>query len=202
MDLAAHRFAAQGYHGTSVAEIVQGIGVGKGVFYWYFSSKEELFEEILAESQHQLRRAQGAAISLEADPVKRIEAGIRSSMQWLDANRHLFSLFQQAASEARFQLVLHRNQERSVSDLSRHIKDGIVEGRIRDADPEVLTHAVLGVINQLNRTFLVREDASSSELVDTAVAFCLAGLLGVVDGDPVRAELERSGPTAPPPAAG
>lgn len=177
MDLAAHKFAEQGYHGTSVAEIVQGIGVGKGVFYWYFSSKEELFEEILAESQHQLRRAQGDAISRQDDPVARIEAGIRSSMAWLDENRHLFSLFQQAASEARFQPVLRRSQERSVSDLSRHIKDGIVDGRIRDADPEVLTHAVLGVINQLNRTFLLQEDRFS-ELAETAVAFCLAGLLG------------------------
>ena len=33
MDFAAHRFAENGYHPTSVAEIVQGMSVGKGVFY-------------------------------------------------------------------------------------------------------------------------------------------------------------------------
>ena len=44
---ATTRFAQDGYHPTSVADIVDGIGVGKGVFYWYFSSKEELFVEIL-----------------------------------------------------------------------------------------------------------------------------------------------------------
>ena len=54
MDHAAHRFAANGYHPTSVAEIVDGMGVGKGVFYWYFSSKEELFGEILRDAQHDL----------------------------------------------------------------------------------------------------------------------------------------------------
>src|SRR5205085_6261795 len=43
MEFAAARFAEGGYHPTSVAEIVQGLGVGKGVFYWYFDSKEELF---------------------------------------------------------------------------------------------------------------------------------------------------------------
>ena len=52
MDYAATRFAENGYHPTSVAEIVQGLGVGKGVFYWYFDSKEELFLEILREAQH------------------------------------------------------------------------------------------------------------------------------------------------------
>lgn len=39
MAYAADRFAANGYHPTSVAEIVQGIGVGKGVFYWHFRSR-------------------------------------------------------------------------------------------------------------------------------------------------------------------
>jgi AcrR family transcriptional regulator len=32
---ATKRFAANGYHPTSVAELVDGLGVGKGVFYWY-----------------------------------------------------------------------------------------------------------------------------------------------------------------------
>jgi len=56
--VAAARFAERGYHPTSVAEIVRAIGVGKGVFYWYFSSKEELFLEILKEAQTDLRRRQ------------------------------------------------------------------------------------------------------------------------------------------------
>ncbi len=40
LDFAIARFAENGYHPTSVAEIVQGLGVGKGVFYWYFESKD------------------------------------------------------------------------------------------------------------------------------------------------------------------
>ena len=54
MEYAAARFAENGYHPTSVAEIVQGLGVGKGVFYWYFDSKEQLFVEILRDAQHSL----------------------------------------------------------------------------------------------------------------------------------------------------
>ena len=59
IDFAAHRFAENGYDPTSVAEIVSGMKVGKGVFYWYFSSKEELFLEILARGP--ARIAPGAA---------------------------------------------------------------------------------------------------------------------------------------------
>ena len=53
MDYAAERFAEGGYHPTSVAEIVQGLGVGKGVFYWYFDSKEELFLDPREDSTRQ-----------------------------------------------------------------------------------------------------------------------------------------------------
>ena len=75
LDFATERFAENGYHPTSVAEIVQGLGVGKGVFYWYFESKEELFLEILKEAQTDLRRTQQQAIADVDDPIRRIELG-------------------------------------------------------------------------------------------------------------------------------
>ncbi|HZT65274.1 MAG TPA: TetR/AcrR family transcriptional regulator [Acidimicrobiales bacterium] len=178
MTYAAQRFAENGYHPTSVAEIVSGMNVGKGVFYWYFSSKEELFLEILAEAQRGLRRRQHQVIGDEPDPVRRIEIGIRASMEWLAENRHLFSLFQFAASEERFAPYLRQGQDVAVADVVRHVKDGIVAGRVRDTDPLVITHAILGVINHLARTFIFERGESPAEVADAAVAFCLEGLLG------------------------
>jgi AcrR family transcriptional regulator len=177
MDFASRRFAENGYHPTSVAEIVRGLGVGKGVFYWYFSSKDELMLEILREAQLDLRRRQQAAIADEPDPVRRIECGIRASLAWFDENRHLFNLFELAATEDRFAATVRNGRDVTVADTVRHVKEGIVEGRIRDADPLVLAHAVLGVTVHLARTFLHDGDGSAAELADAAVAFCLEGLL-------------------------
>ncbi len=80
MAFATTRFADQGYHPTSVSEIVAGLGVGKGVFYWYFDSKEQLFLEILRDAQTDLRRRQQQAIGDEDDPIGRIELGLRASL--------------------------------------------------------------------------------------------------------------------------
>jgi AcrR family transcriptional regulator len=176
MDFAAARFAEGGYHPTSVAEIVHGLGVGKGVFYWYFDSKEELFLEILKEAQTAMRRAQRVAYGEEPDPVRRIELGIRASLQWLDEHRQMLPLFQFAATEEQFAPAVRRGQEVAVADVVRHIKDGIVEGRIRDVDPEVLAHGVLGVTNQLSRIYLRERRENLGEIADAAVAFCLDGL--------------------------
>ena len=178
MDYAAQRFAERGYHPTSVAEIVQGMNVGKGVFYWYFSSKEELFLEILKDAQQELRRAQQHAFGDEEDPVRRIELGIRATMHWLSENRHLFTLLQFAVSEERFAPGLRRGQEVALADVAKHVKDAIALGRVRDADPIWLSHAILGVTNQLARTFVFEKGEPPDMVADAAIAFCLDGLVG------------------------
>ena len=176
MDFAARRFAENGFHPTAVADIVTGLGVGKGVFYWYFESKDDLLLAILREAQQDLRRTQQRAIGDTDAPLDRIEAGIRSSMRWFADHRHLVVLTQFAATEERFAPALRRGQEVAVADAMRHIKDGIVAGDIRDEDPEVLAHAVLGVTGHLARELVFRREEAAAEVADAAVAFCLAGL--------------------------
>ena len=177
MDFAATRFAEQGYHPTSVAEIVQGLGVGKGVFYWYFSSKEELFFEILREAQQDLRRSQQQAIDGIDDPIRRIELGMKASMRWSSEHQELFNLFAFAATEERFAPALRKGQEIAVADVMRHVQDGIDRGEIRDADPELFAHAILGVSAHLARRFVHERGDDWLDVADGAVAFCLEGLL-------------------------
>lgn len=178
LDYAAELFATQGYHSTSITDIIEGIGVGKGVFYWYFSSKEELFLEILREAMVELRKAQQEATAHEDDPVHRIEIGIRSSLTWLDSHRNLFTLLEFAAREERFGKAMRHGQDIAVSDVARQVEMGMKQGRIRRGDPELLTHAILGVTNQLTRVFIHEHGYSGSAIADDAVAFCLGGILG------------------------
>ena len=178
MAFATSRFAEQGYHPTSVSEIVAGLGVGKGVFYWYFDSKEQLFLEILREAQTDLRRRQQQAIADEPDPVRRIELGLRASMAWSEAHRDHNKLIQFAATESAFADALRRGQDIAVADVVKHVKEAIALGRIRDADPDVLAHAMVGVASHLTRTFIYERGEPAEQVADATVAFCLHGLLG------------------------
>ncbi len=173
---AADRFADNGYHPTSVGEITEGLGVGKGVFYWYFDSKEELFRTILAEGQRDLRRRQQAAIVDAATPMERIERGIRASIEWSLEQRVFFRLFQFAATDDRFADGLRKGEQVAVRDAARHVADAMAAGEIPGGDPTLLAHAMLGVgshLVQLTHRGLL--DATD-EVVDTAVRFCLYGI--------------------------
>ena len=176
MACAARLFAEKGYHPTSVADIVAALGVGKGVFYWYFTSKEELLTELLKASNHDLRKRQQSAIEGTDDPIRRIELGIRASMVWFAEHREYFAIIQFAATDETFAPVLARNREISIADTIRHLKDGIVEGSIRDADPEMLAQAIHGVVAELTRAYVVERDERVDHVADLAVSFCLEGL--------------------------
>ncbi len=171
-------FADRGYHPTSVADIVGSLGVGKGVFYWYFSSKEELLAEILSDSHLQLRRRQQAAIASEPDPVRRIELGIQASLAWFREHREYFAITQFAATDETFAPVLRRSREVAVADMVRHLKEAIVDGTIADVEPELLAHAILGVIDQLTRRYLIERDEPVDRIAAAATAFCVHGLAG------------------------
>lgn len=176
MSYAATRFAEQGYHRSSVSEIVSGLGVGKGVFYWYFDSKEQLFLEILKEAQTDLRRRQQQAIGDEEDPIKRIELGLRASMAWAEAHRDHNKLIQFAATEATFVTALQRGQDIAVADVVKHVKEAMAQGRIRDTDPDILAHAMVGVVGHLTRVFIYDRGEPAEGVAEAAVAFCLDGL--------------------------
>jgi AcrR family transcriptional regulator len=177
MDYATERFAENGYHPTSVAEIVTGLGVGKGVFYWYFQSKEELFLEILREAQTDLRRSQQAAIKDVDDPVHRIELGIRATTEWSSAHRDFYKLTQFAATEERFAPALRKGQEVAIRDTIKHVSDGIERGVIRDIDADYIAHSILGVTSQLVRTFIHERGTPPDDVADAAIAFILDGIL-------------------------
>ena len=180
MAYAASRFAENGYHPTSVADIVSGLGVGKGVFYWYFDSKEELFREILRDAQTDLRRRQHQAIADENDPVRRIEVGIRTSIRWSAEHPDHHALLRFAATEERFLPALRKGEEIAIADIVTHVKEGIAQGRIRDADPEMIAHAMLGVTAQLVRVYLHGRNEDPDLVADMAVTFVREGLQGTI----------------------
>jgi AcrR family transcriptional regulator len=178
MSRATALFADRGYHPTAVSDIVDSLGVGKGVFYWYFSSKEELLGEILRDAHLQLRRTQQAAIAEETDPVRRIELGILVSLQWFRDHREYFAITQFAATDETFAPILRRSREVAVADTVRHLKEAIVEGRIADGEPELLAHAILGVVDQLTRRYLIERDEPVEQIAAAAIAFCVSGITG------------------------
>lgn len=175
---ATERFAADGYHPTSVADIVDGLGVGKGVFYWYFSSKEELFVEILRTAQRDLRRTQLRAIEDESDPVRRLELGIRAGVLWMAAHNDQRRLFEFARMDSTFADSVLAGQKVLVGDAVVHLEQAIGDGRIPDRDAESLGWGIIGVTNVMTRVYIDGRGEDPELVADLVVDFCMDGIRG------------------------
>ncbi|MDZ7673689.1 MAG: TetR/AcrR family transcriptional regulator [Acidimicrobiales bacterium] len=183
---ATKRFAANGYHPTSVAELVDGLGVGKGVFYWYFDSKEELFVEILREAERALRRAQWEAMDDDPDPIRRLETGIRASMHWWNEHRDLYRLIEFARTEASFASGVRKGEKVALDDTRKLVQAAMDAGQIPDGNAVVTAQAILGVSSVLARTQLLGRKRPPDEVADEVIDFCRYGLNGT------RPEARRS----------
>ena len=178
IDVATSRFAQQGFHPTSVSDIVDGVGVGKGVFYWYFPSKDDLLLEILRDSHYDLRRAQVEAISDEPDPLQRIERGIEASMRWSAEHPDILRLVMFGWTEERFATALRKGRRIAIGDTARHVRQAMEKGMVADGDATLLATAIRGVTDELSRQYVVGGRPLDDRVVRCAVRMCLYGVVG------------------------
>ncbi len=181
LDFATKRFAENGFHPTSVSDIVDGIGVGKGVFYWYFPSKDDLLLEILREALYHLRSAQKAAID-GAGPLDRLERGVRLSLDWSAAHPEVIRLAMFAWTEERFAPAVRRGRQVTIADTARHVQAAIDEGLIADGDAELLAASVVALTDELGRQLALSNTEgpmpADPAVADAAVRMVLGGLAG------------------------
>jgi AcrR family transcriptional regulator len=175
MDAAVRLAAENGFSRTRVSDIVGRVGVGQGVFYWYFDSKDALFSEIFEDMGRRLRIFQGAFISDEPDPLRRIAKGIVASFDFIVRNAHVFAVLDHVSMEVRRRRSAAGRVH--VLDTARHIKEAMDAGEIRVTEPEYPARAISGVVNQLARDHFASRNDDLDRAIQEAIDFCIGGLL-------------------------
>lgn len=181
MRFATRRFAENGFHPTSVSEIVEGVGVGKGVFYWYFPSKDDLLLEILRAALYELRAAQEKATASTSDPLERLELGIRASLAWSADNPDVLRLAMFSWTEESFAQAMDRGRRIAIADTARQVRLAIEAGQIAPGDATMMATAIRGVIDELAREYVSGAADLDDDVIEVAVRMCLYGLRGPLE---------------------
>src|SRR3954447_22816455 len=117
VDAAAELFAANGYAATRIQDICRRAGVAKGLFYWYFPTKQELFAELVRSTRLRLRKAQAAAMDPDADPLTRIRQGTEASVRFNVDHAGYFSLLDVERGDASHAALLREGSEVYLCDV-------------------------------------------------------------------------------------
>ncbi len=150
---AATQFAAQGYGATRIADICRDAGVAKGLFYWYFPTKADLFSELVRVMRTRLRRAQAAAMDEASSPLERIVQGTRASVNFIADHAAYFDLLDVERTDPTFAGVFREGSGIYLDDVRRLVVSGQHDGTVTDGDPHLLAVGVLGAVSSFSNAY-------------------------------------------------
>jgi AcrR family transcriptional regulator len=165
LDAAEELFATHGYASTRIVDICAAAGVAKGLFYWYFPTKEDVFAELVRSRRLQLRRAQAAAMDASADAVTRIRQGTEASVAFMAEHRAYFALLDVERTDDRIAEVLREGSDVYADDVVRLVREAQRAGLVADGDPRLYATGVLGAVSAFSHALRnERFDLDADEL--------------------------------------
>ncbi len=81
LDAAAAQFAAKGFQGASIRDIVGSVGMLPGSLYYHFATKDDLLAAVYAEGVRRISDAVETAAAGETDPWDRLEAACAAHLE-------------------------------------------------------------------------------------------------------------------------
>jgi AcrR family transcriptional regulator len=178
IDTSASVFARRGYHATGIAELCEVNGFGKGAFYYYIGSKEELLAAIHDRVMDE--------VMLGADRVEVAGGSPSAQLQMLGTELldvihrypdhvwvflHEFpALTDERAEQFR---TRRREYERRVEAV---LREGVNAGEFREVDPWLTARAWLGMHNY---TYLWLKSGGSVSARDVAKPFADIFIRGI-----------------------
>jgi TetR/AcrR family transcriptional regulator, cholesterol catabolism regulator len=178
MRAAARLFAEKGYHGTSVGDLAQALGVQKGSLYAHIESKADLLWEVASEGAAAFHDALDA-VPDEGAILDRIHAALRAHLRVVSEQLDVATVFvrewRYLEGERRDQFVAERRRyEERFRGLFR---EGRETGELRtDLDDGTAALLALSAVNWAY-TWL-RPGADTDALADRFTALLVDGMRG------------------------
>lgn len=137
-------FAECGYADASIVRITEAAGVAQGTFYLYFSSKLEIFEELVEDLNRRVRHAMTEAASSVETRIEKEREGFRGFFEFTAEHPALYRVVREAEFVSPRALRLHytRIVERYIEGLRTAQSNGEIDP---DLDPEAVAWMLMGI---------------------------------------------------------
>jgi AcrR family transcriptional regulator len=217
LEAATRQFGETGYEATKLADVAAAVGIGSTAVYHYFESKLHCLYVILADALGVYGSDFDRHTSAHDNYMDRLLAVLRGAydLSEQDVLRNRVLVAEQGLvgvsrtspreEEAR---MLARERIRDVEFAwATFLARGMQEGLLPEADPRLLTRALLGLYNSIWHWYRPRGEVSLDEVTELFLRRQLAVLglpLELADGDrsATPAGAEKATITARPPRRG
>ncbi|MBG7603976.1 MAG: TetR/AcrR family transcriptional regulator [Actinobacteria bacterium] len=177
LDVALEVFATAGFHGASMNEVAEAVGVTKPVLYQHFDSKRDLYQALIDEVGSRLVASIAKATAEATDGKSQTELGFQAYFRWVsedhDAFRFLFGSGTRRDDE--FNTAVQRINAEAAEAVAPLIAVDIDEGHRR-----MLAHGIVGLAEGASRLLVeLGDDFDADEVAREVSALAWAGLRAV-----------------------
>jgi TetR/AcrR family transcriptional regulator, cholesterol catabolism regulator len=187
LEAAAELIEAKGYANTSVEDITNALGLSKGIFYYYWSSKRELISEIHARVLALLNEQLDHILDTTLSPDQRLAKAVKSLVDIVLENKTLVAVllkelsFPEEISGRRFY----------TARLQKLFDEGIAAGVVREVDSRILTFLVIGLCRSISLWYQSEGRLSKEEIEEIILQFTTQGYMSTPEGLTLPRESEQ-----------
>lgn len=178
LDAAAHEFMIGGYSSTTIDDIADGVGATKGLIYYHFRSKFDIFLAVYKEGMTRTRIRVEPFSGGNGSGYDRLLGMSTAHVLQIMENLGYHQVVHEGVREQR-SVALRPKQREQLAELNRlraeyeqlfrnTVESGIADGSIRPLDPALLVRTLLSSLNAVDMWFRPRDGQTRSELVELA----------------------------------
>lgn len=188
---AIHLFQEKGYHGASMQDLADAVGMQKASLYYYIQSKQELLTLACERGTEAFTQELVEIVALDETAANKLRLALESYLVALCEQLELFTVF---LHEQKFlgdapKSRLRAKGKQHADLLGQILEQGIAAGEFRPVNVTVTTLAILGMCNWLYEWYSPDGPLQPREIATLFSELILKGLIP----DPVRTT--RSKPT-------
>ncbi len=179
LSAAASLFAQYGIKKTTVEEIAQRAGIGKGTLYLYFKSKEEIFAAVMDRVGMLFLDRLETTIKGAESPSEKIGAMIRMRFAFIKEMLSDLHFSREALYELRDDIIRHQEKFmlRELEIVQGILEDGVRRGEFALEDPAATTGVLTDILWMLDHEWVIDNPRKDLELkVEALIRLALRGL--------------------------
>ncbi len=184
IDAAQKLFQQYGLSKTTMEDIAKSVGKGKSSLYYYYATKEQIFDAVVEREKITIEKEIKNAIAKESDTTGRLKALAMAKYKEIRKRRITYQITSESELPDKicmYNIIRQRFDEAEQEILSSILHSGIEQGEINAACKEdlMLLLSVCGVTLkglQIELSFLNSYKGNTATLINTTIDVLVKGI--------------------------
>jgi len=166
IDTAMALFIKKGYEKTTVEDITNAMEIAKGSFYYYFKTKQEVFEACISSLASDVIDSYRNILDNNEKPaIMRLIDYIEYNFELSERSKEkgTFDFVHSPTAELLHSKMLEQGKEKLMETFTQLIKSGVDDSNFQTMDPQFTAAALLGTLNEGHELLSKRKDQYPDE---------------------------------------